>query len=107
MRFRHTYMLIGSIFVVILFLITDPESKLIENMPFGASTVVMITWLLRTIWCVGILHLSRRALLDYLDLRTLLIKAEQTPEGAGRAMQAVGMIMIAVSIIILGILIGG
>src|ERR1700752_1698042 len=97
-RFRHTYMLIGGILVVILYILTDPNTGFIEDLPFGASTIILISTLLKSIWYIGMLHMSRRALLDYLDLKTLIARAEESPEGSGYAIIGVGLIMIAISI---------
>lgn len=100
MRFRNIYIFIGGFLVILLYLITDPDAGIIQNLPFGANTIVLLSTLLKSIWYVGLLHLSRRALLDYLDLSAMLEKAEQTSEGAGKALIAVGLFMIAISIVI-------
>lgn len=99
-RFRHTYMFIGGVLVLILYVLTDPNANIIQDLPFGASTLVLISTLLKGVWYVAFLHMSRRALLDYLDLTTLFKKAEESPEGAGYAIIGVGTIMVACAIAI-------
>lgn len=99
MRFRYIYMGLGSFLTILLWLLTDPDSGFIENLPFGASTVATIAILLKSVWYVAFLHLSRRALLDYLDLKSYFDKAMQTSEGAGRALVAVAIMMVAISVV--------
>lgn len=101
MRFRHVYMTIGSILVILLALLTDPDLHLIDSMKFGAATVVTLLVLSKTVLYVAALHLSRKALLDYLDLKSLFAKAMQTSEGAGRACMAVAIIFVAIAITII------
>lgn len=99
MRFRHVYMGLGSFLTLLLWLLSDPDTGFIENLPFGASTVATIVILLKSVFYVALLHLSRRALLDYIDLNTYFQKALQTSEGAGRALMAVAIIMVSISIV--------
>ena len=98
-RFRHVYMTLGSILTVLLWLLSDPDAGLITNLPFGASTVATLVILLKSIFYVAMLHLSRRALIDYVNLSDYFTKALQTSEGAGRALIAVGIMMVSISIV--------
>ena len=100
MRFRFVYMGIGSIIVLILLFITDPDSGILTGLSFGTTTIASLIVLLNIVLYIGALHLSRKALLDYLDLEQCFKKALQTPEGAGRAIQGIGVIMVAISIVI-------
>lgn len=99
-RFRDYYMFLGTFLVILLFVLEDPAMKFIQDMPFGAGTIVMLTGLLKSILFGGILHLSRRGLFDYIDFSALISKAAQTPEGAGSAAIAVAIAMIAIAIVI-------
>ncbi len=94
-------MTLGSILTILLWLLSDPDSGLIQNLPFGASTVATLLILMKTIFYVAMLHLSRRALIDYIDLNTYFVKALQTSEGAGRALVAVGIIMLSISVVMM------
>ncbi len=98
-RFRHVYMTLGSILTILLWLLSDPDAGLIENLPFGASTVATLVILLKSIFYVALLHLSRRALIDYINLSDYFTKALQTSEGAGRALVAVSVMCVAISIV--------
>lgn len=99
-RFRSTFMYFGGVFVILIYILTDPDTGVIQNLPFGASTLVLLSTLLKSIWYVTLLHASRRALLDYLDLASLFKKAEESPEGAGYGVIGVGLIMVALAICI-------
>lgn len=101
MRFRHIYITVGSFFVVLLWVITDPDLGIVQNLPIGGGTIATLLILLKTILYIGMLHVSRRAIIDYIDFKTFLTKAFQTPEGAGLATIAIGLIFIAISITIL------
>lgn len=101
MRFRHIYMIIGSILTLLLWLLTDPDTGFIQNLGFGASTVATIVILLKSVFYVALLHMSRKALIDYIDLKPYFDKALQTSEGAGRALMAVAIMMIAIAIVML------
>lgn len=98
MRFRHVYMGIGSILSILLYLLSDPDTGFIEHLPYGASTIATLIILLKTVFYIGVLHLSRKALVDYIDLQPYFAKALQSPEGAGRALIAVSIMMVAVAI---------
>ena len=101
MRFRNIFIGIGSLLVIILLLLSDPDGGLVQNLPFGAGTLSTIIILVISILYVGLLHYSRKALLDYLDLKELFNKAKLTPEGSGLAIIGIGLIMVSVSIVIL------
>lgn len=101
MRFRNIFIGIGSLLVIILLLLSDPDGGLVQNLPFGAGTLSTIIILVVSILYVGLLHYSRKALLDYLDLEEFFNKAKLTPEGSGLAIIGIGLIMVSVSIVIL------
>lgn len=101
MRFRTIYMALGSILVGILLLLSDPDSGFITDLPFGAGTLTILIVLVSSILYVALLHLSRRALMDYVDLSRFFTKALQSPEGSGLAIIGVGLIMVSISIVIL------
>lgn len=100
MRFRHIYMGLGSVLVILLSLMTDPDTGLIKELPFGAGTVATIVILLRAILYVALLHVSRKALTDYFDLEEYCNKAKQTAEGAGNAVIGIGIYTVAMALVI-------
>jgi multisubunit Na+/H+ antiporter MnhB subunit len=100
MRFRNIYMLIGSFLVLAAWVLSDPDLGVVQGLPFGSSTVATLLILSKTVLYVGVLHLSRKALVDYLDLEVLFEKARTEPTGAGLAVVGVGLILLALSITI-------
>lgn len=100
MRFRHIYMAVGSLAVLALWFLTDPDLGLIQNMPFGAGTLAMIVILSKAVIYVALLHLSRKGLADYVDLSQFFEKASESPEGAGSALIAMSIMMAAIAILI-------
>lgn len=100
MTFSRIYMVLGGLLVLIVLLLSDPDSGLIQNLPIGAGTVTTLIILLTSILYVGMLHLSRKALLDYINLKEFFQQALRTPEGSGLALIGIGLIMVAISIVI-------
>lgn len=101
MRFRHVFMGLGSLLTIIVLLLSDPDGGFINNLPFGSGTLATLIILVSSILYIGLLHFSRKGLLDYIDLEVYFKKALQTPEGSGLAIIGIGLIMVAVSIVIL------
>ena len=99
MRFRDVYMILGTILTLAAWTLTDPESGLVQQLPIGASTVATIIILLKSILYVGVLHLSRRALFDYLNLAEYFENAKREPVAAGLALNAIAIAMVAISIV--------
>jgi hypothetical protein len=100
MRFRNVFVGIGSLLTFLLLLMSDPDGGFVENLPFGSATVATIVILASSILYIGLLHFARKGLFDYLDLEVFFKKALQTPEGAGYALIAVAIAMVAISIVI-------
>jgi hypothetical protein len=98
-RFRYVYIGIGTLLALLLLLISDPQSGLIENLPFGASTVANIVLLFRVIIYAALLHVTRKGLFDYIDLERVFNQAIRTSEGAGKVF--IGMAIFCVGIAIL------
>lgn len=101
MRFRNVFLLIGSLLTIVVLFMSDPDSGLVQNLPFGGGTVALLIVLVTSILYVGMLHLSRRALMDYIDLEVYFKKALMSPEGAGLAIIGVGLMMVAIALVIL------
>lgn len=100
MRFRHVYM-IGFTFLAFLMLfVTSPDVGFIDNLPMGAGFVATVVLMLRAVIYVAILHFSRKALFDYLDMEALHEKAKEEPISAAIAMIAMAIAMVAISMLI-------
>lgn len=102
MRFRQVFMTWGSIFVIVLLMLMDPDFGIIQHLQVGGKAIADLLILLKSIMYVGVLHLSRKALFDYpeCDFRKIAAMAIKTPEGAGKLSIGLGLAMIAVSIVI-------
>ena len=100
MRFRNIYLGIGSFLVLLIWILTDPQIGLVQSLPIGASTLATVVLLLNTVLYAGVLHFTRKGLIDYVDLKKLYDRSMQTPEGAGSATIGIGLIYIAIAITI-------
>lgn len=100
-KFRYYFMGLGSLLAILMLFLIDPESKLVTGLPFGAAVIPKLGGLLATIITLAMLHFGRKSLVDYLDLSSIFAKAIETPQGAGLAAVAVGLIYVAVAITIL------
>jgi hypothetical protein len=105
-RFRYLYMGFSSVLVLLLLFVTDPDSKLLTALPIAAGFVATIVLLVSTVLYVTMLHLSRRAMFDYVDLSVFFSKAMETPTGAGLALIGVGLSSVAISLVILASVVG-
>jgi hypothetical protein len=94
------YMVLGGFLVTLLLLLSDPDAAIIQNLPIGASTVATFILLFKTVLYAGILHVTRKGLIDYIDLEEVAKIAMRTPEGAGKVFIGMGMFAIAISLLI-------
>lgn len=101
MRFRNVFVGLGSILTIILLIMSDPDGGFIQKLPFGAGTLSVIIILASSILYIGLLHVARKGLFDYLDLEVYFKKALQTPEGSGMALISIGLAMTSISLVIL------
>ncbi len=98
-RFRHVYMGLGSLFVVLAWLLTDPDMGIVTALPIGASTIATVIILLKSVLYVGMLHISRIALFDYLNLSEFFNQAKTTSEGSANALIAVAIAMLSIAVV--------
>lgn len=101
LRFRHAFLGLGSVLTILVLLMSDPDGGFIRNLPFGAGTLSILIVLVTSILYIGLLHLGRRALMDYIDLEQYFKKAFLTPEGSGLVIIGVGLMMISIALVIL------
>lgn len=100
MRFRHVFLTIGSLLTFLVLLISDPDGGFVQNLPFGSGTASTLIILVTSILYIGLLHISRKGLFDYIDLEVFFKKALESSEGAGKALIAVAIAMVAIAIVI-------
>lgn len=94
MRFRNLFLIGGSTAVAIALLLTDPDG--------GIVTALLGMSLVSNLFAVLLTHLSRKALLDYLDLDKVFRRAMESPEGAGRVFIGVSIITAALLLVFAG-----
>ena len=99
-RFRHLYMAFFSILIIIASLLADPDNGLIQELPFGAGTIAMLLVTVRAVIYITLLHVSRRALFDYIDLEVYFEEAKKGNAAAGQAIIGVGIAMVAIALLI-------
>jgi len=100
LRFRYVYMLFGSTLILGALFVTSPDHTFLSELPYGAGFIATIVLMLRAVLYVAILHYSRKALFDYIDLEELYLKAKTEPLAAAVAMVAIAISLIAVSLLI-------
>lgn len=100
MRFRHLYMVFFSVVIIIAMFLADPDNGLIQDLPFGAGTIAMLLMTVRAVIYITLLHVSRRALVDYIDLEVYFEEAKKGNVAAGLSIVGVAIMMIAIAILI-------
>lgn len=101
MKFRNVFLGIGSILTILVLFLSDPDGGLVQNLPFGSGTVSLLIMLVISILYIGLLHLARKALFDYINLEVYFKKALLTPEGSGMALISIAIAMVAIAVVIL------
>lgn len=96
---RSLFLGFGSLFVVLVMLLTEADGGLIQNLPFGSSTATFLIYLSTAVVGVGVLYLCERALFYYVDYFAVYKKAMNTENGPGMIMVAISLQMIAVAIV--------
>ena len=102
-RFRYVYMILFSILSLLAMIAINPDHGFIDQLPFGAGAIATIAQLLKVTLYIAMLHISRRALFDYIDLEELFIEAKKGNPAAAQALIAIGLAMIAIAIIIVAV----
>ncbi len=100
LRFRYVYMLFGSLLILGALFVTSPDQEILTNLSYGAGFIATIVLMLRAVLYVAILHYSRKALFDYINIEELYDKAKLEPTAAAIAMLSVSVSLIAVSMLI-------
>lgn len=103
-RFRNVYTVFGGTLVIILMILTDPSTGFITDMKYGASVLAYLVSVLLVVLLVGLMHISRKALLDYIDLEKIVQDAVNNKQ-SGLVVIAVSLITMSVSLIISSVVI--
>ncbi len=108
---RKTIILLMSLLALVVYmLMTDPfiDDPLSSNIPYGIGLVLISKVFLLSVVLITLLSYLVDAIVDKsfgVDEKLLVQKANDTPTGAGYILMARSIIILAGSIIILGVLI--
>lgn len=96
-RFRHLFLLGGSLLVLAALYLTDPDQ--------GFTTAMLLLALVTPIIAVAFAHLARKALHDYpeADMRALFRKAGENAIGAGLALIALSVVFLGLMVLFSGV----
>lgn len=102
LRFRNAYAVYGTIIVLAVWILSDPDHGKLGQFKFSASTVNMILYALRSVIFSSILLITGKAMLDYNEAKFDVLgkKAIQEPLGAAVFAIAVSLKYIAFAIVI-------
>jgi len=112
MRYRSVFIGLMLIIPVTLWLLTDPDSGIIENIPFGGGLISVLTAFSISMLGIALIYLSRKGMHDYpvADFEQLGKTAVRTPEGAASYAIAISIKVLAYAIVIaagiIGVLLG-
>lgn len=101
MRFRDIFLGVGSLLVLVIVFLSDPTVGLISQLPFGSGTLGLLLNVVISLFYVGVLHFSRKALIDYIDLEVFFKKAYETSQGAALSLIAVGLMMVSIALVVM------
>jgi hypothetical protein len=90
-RARDNYTFIFTSAVVLLLFLADPDSGLIQNLPFGASAVATIIVTLRPVIIITLIHYTRKWIFDYVDLGDIYEKVMKSRNATSQALFALAM----------------
>lgn len=100
LRFSRLFIGLGSLIVIIAMFLTDPDSGLIQGLPFGGNTVTYLLFVASSIVGIGILYLSVRACFDYVDPEELYKKIKTEPLAASLFVVARSIYAVGIAIVI-------
>lgn len=90
-RGRNRYTFTLTWFVVFLLFIVDPDSGLIQNLPFGASAIATLVVSLRPIIVITLIHYTRKWIFDYVDIGDIYDKVMASDNHVAQALFAMAM----------------
>lgn len=101
-RFRNLFLFVGTLLVLSLWVLADPDVGLVQELRIGSSTVATLLFMTKGMLAVVLLYICRKGMMDYLisDFEKLGIKACKTPEGAGMYAIAVSIMTLAFAVVI-------
>ena len=97
MRYRDYFMVIGSLVVLLALFATDPDSGILQALPFGGSTIAGLLIFSKALIALAFAHYGRKVLFDYKEgnFQQAAAKALESPTGAGLLTIAFAIIFFA------------
>jgi hypothetical protein len=85
MKYRDKFMLGGIVVVLVSLFATDPDSNLLQALPFGGSTIAGLLIFSKALLALAFAHYGRKVLFDYPegDFQVTAAKALEGSTGAG------------------------
>jgi hypothetical protein len=99
-RFRFTYIWVFGILSMLAAALADPDQGFIRQLPFGASTIATLIILTKGIVYCGLLHFSRKGLMDYFDMEEAWNRSKNNPLAAAVYTLGVGLYTVAMALVI-------
>lgn len=90
-RGRNQYTFTLTFLVIVLLFLVDPDSGLIQNLPFGAGALATVIISLRPIIIITLIHYTRKWIFDYVDLGNIYDKVMASENHMAQALFAVAM----------------
>lgn len=100
-RKRDRYTVWLTILTLAIMLVVDPDSHLIQDLPFGAQAIATFVTMLRPIIAITLLHITRKMMFDYIDLGdiyTMIMTARDT-KAAALFVIGVGLFVVGYAVI--------
>lgn len=99
-RHRFTYIWIVGFLVVLFSVLTDPDTGLIKELPFGAGTVATLIVLSKGVIYSALLHFTRKGLMDYFDMEEAWNLCKQNPVATALFTVGAGLYTLAMAVVI-------
>jgi hypothetical protein len=102
-RPRNLFQYFGSLVVLGLLFVMDPDGGLIQDLEWGATTVASVLLILKSALGIVLIHWSGKLLFDYIDRQDIYNKVMNDPTnstGAGLFVVATSLYAVAFALVI-------
>lgn len=100
-RPRAVYVFYVTLLALALLFISDPDNQIIQNMPFGAGFTATIILQMKAAISITLLHYTRKAMFDYIDLEDIYNLVFEQKDAVGAALFAVAVAIFVLSFAVL------
>jgi len=88
---RVNYTVLLTWFVVFILFLVDPDSGLIQNLPFGSGAVATLVVSLRPVIVITLIHYTRKWIFDYVDVEDIYVSVMESDNFIAKAIFALAM----------------